>query len=192
MADRWTPESLAADKVRINGQIYSPGLVRFRGLKQTRDFRVTDFIVGISGGMVQFRGRKLCRFGIDFLLHTEEDWSDYYTIKPILDELPYGRGPDGATNFGKAVGLEHPLLSLLNISAVVLEHVGVPEQDGDKGVWKVALECIEFRRPRLQTASVDAAKSAPPDPTDVIIQSLTDRVKDMWGKYGASGKPGVK
>lgn len=159
----WSPMGgPVVEAVQVQG--YStPGLCRIDGLSSERDYQRNDEIYGLSGGTVRFKGRKLRTFTIRCLLYTQQDWKDFDFFFPIVAAVPVGK------NFGKAWSVSHPLLKIHGISSVVFEKIKGPEQSSDSGEWTLTLECLEFRKPRVEMAKVDAAKATPIDPVDVEI-----------------------
>lgn len=165
----WDPLSSPVDYFLLANQ-KSPGIAELVGASSPRKWDERGGY-GLSGSTVVFRGVGLSRFSFKIRLYTEQDWSDWFAWKPLVDRPPLGERP-------KALGISYPLLEQLGVTAVVVEEVSQAEQT-NPGEWTITIKFIEFRKPKVALAKPEGAKATPADPVDVVIEQLSNQVKEL-------------
>lgn len=155
----WSPLSEPQDWVDFAGRA-SPGIAEIVGASNPRRLDERESY-GLSGALVIYHGLKLAHFSVMLRLYTDQDWSDWYAFKPLVDRKPLGRrqGP---------LDLTHPILAGLDIKSALVEDVTQPSQIDD-GVWEIEIKLIEYRRPNTALAKADGAQATPADPEDAEI-----------------------
>ena len=134
----WNPLTDPVDRVQLAG-VWAPGLSRPVGASSPRKWDEQDG-PGWSGGLLIYRGIKLCHFSVWIYLYTDEDWRDWDAFRPLVMRPPRGQRP-------RTYPIWHPLLAQMNISACVVEDVRAPDQV-EPGVWLIDVSMIESRIPK--------------------------------------------
>ena len=151
----YDPQINPVDKIWINGS-KSPGIAKVYGAFDGRKYDIQQGPF-MSGAITIYRGRELAKFHVDLILLTPQDWIDWYAWKHVVDRPPFGFNP-------LALEIAHPWLAGLGIVDVQVEKVHQPEEDGDTGGFKITIDFLEFRAPKLTLAKPEAA--GPPKPLD--------------------------
>jgi hypothetical protein len=173
----WNPITDPCDYITL-AQRKSPGLADIRGAGSPRKWNDSS-----PAGSSVYVGRALSHFSVVLRLYTEEDWADWHAWKGLVQKLPQHRGK-GKSDSG-AMDIGHPLLEELDIKAVVVEDVLVPEQTDDT-VWTIEIKFLEFRETKQVFARPEAAKATPVDPIeDQVIKPLLDQ----WRSLANDGPP---
>lgn len=173
----WDPITQPVDYIDLGGQ-RSPGLAEVVGASSPRKWDERRGY-GLSGAIVVFRGIGLARFSVKLRFYTPEDWAGWYAWKPVVDRPPLGTRP-------RALDIWHPLLEAQQITKVVVEDVGQPEQTDD-GEWTVEIKFIEYRRPKIALAKPEGSQATPADPMEAEILRLNELVLDL--KHQLAGPP---
>lgn len=168
----WNPWEIPVDKVVLRGAL-TPGLAEIKNCAREHKYdRIAGY--GQDSAIAIYRGRPPAGFDIVIRLLTPADYADWGVFRQIV-LTPPKLGP-GA----KAFDIFHPFLLELNITACVIEKVGVPENDGT-GIYTVVISCVEWRRPKLALSKPAAAdaKPADTDPTDKLINGLVGQLQEL-------------
>lgn len=168
----WNPWDLPVDKCVLRGAL-TPGLAEIKNCKREHKYdRIAGY--GQDSAIAIYRGRPPAGFDIVLTLLTPADYAEWQTFRAIV-LTPPTLGPKA-----KAFDVFHPFLLELNITACVIEAVGVPENDGH-GIYTVTISCVEWRRPRLALAKPDAAAAKPADTDqgDQLINKLVNQVQEL-------------
>lgn len=141
---------------------------------------------GLSGAFLFPTGDELVVAQFRGEFWATEDWQIYrdQVRKPLLAT---GSFVVGGTVSSKAMGIDHPELKALGVTAVVVTEVGAGIQE-DGGLWVTELEFTQFRPPivappKPKTVIPDIVKPAPvaQDAQDVEIDALTKKLKEQTG-----------
>jgi hypothetical protein len=189
----WNPIDYPTDRCLIGGYP-TPGLCEVQGASSPRKW---DEQAGyaMSGAILIFRGRALSRFTLTFRLFTVEHWQQWADIRPILTSPPSTKkptGPEGSAvllgaggpiegggvgfTVSKALDIDHPVLSEVGITHIVIEDTTAPEQTED-GVWTISVKCIEWRRISRGVSKPDGAQKEPTDPLQVELEGLNSEAQ---------------
>lgn len=158
----WCPLTEPIDYVTFAGH-RTPGIAEITGAGSPRRWDERESY-GYSGAFVVYHGQNLSHFAVNVRLITEDDWTAWYTFKPIVDRVPLGK-------LQRPFDIVHPLLGMLGIHAAVVEDVSQASQVED-GIWQIEIKCIEYRSPRLALAAAKGAQATPDDPEDARIDEL--------------------
>lgn len=182
MTATFDPFTNPVDVVVIGGQT-TPGLAeildadKMRRLIERRGF-------ALSGATVRDGGALLVHFKIRLTFTTSAHFEAWDAFRPILDRPP-GRAGGSSRN---ALQIEHPILALAGIRAVIPEKVGQP-MPGDAG-WTIELGFCEFRNPQPQLDPIDSTTTAAStDPYDQRIAALTAELHDEAAVDSFAGAP---
>lgn len=143
---------------------------------------------GLSGAFIFPTGDELvvARFRGEFW--ASDDWLSYSTLirKPLFNTGSFAVGGTSRIS-AKAMGIDHPELKALGVTAVTITEIGVGIQE-EGGLWTTELEFIQFRPPvpappPTKTVIPDVQKPAPvaQDAQDVELQNLTKNLKALTG-----------
>lgn len=160
----WNPIDQPRDWVKLGGQ-RTPGLCDISGAGSPRRWDERESY-GYSGATVVFHGLKLAHFSLRLRFYSAQDWEDWYAFKPSIDKPPLGKrqGP---------LDIEHPLLSQVGITSVVVEDTLSPMQTAD-GEWTVEIKLIEYRPLKFAIAKPDNTAAKPVDPA---LQSAREKAE---------------
>jgi len=158
----FNPISNPVDFVELAGR-RTPGIAEVLGASSPREWKERRSI-GYGGAIVVFRGIKLARFTVKLRLYSDQDWQDWDDFRDVVQRPPLSNAASQGVGiirspFGrrpKALSVNHPILADLNISSCVVLDVLQPVQTGN-GEWTIDIKFIEYRRPRYQLATPDAA-----------------------------------
>lgn len=128
----------------------------------------------LSGARVIYKGIGLAYPVVTLKLFTSDDFERLATWSRLCARAPVGTR-------AHALDIWHPILEDRGITSVVVKDVRQPEQDETTGVWTMAIEFIEFRRPVLTLETIDASDVTPSDPVDQFIANLTNQVNVLAG-----------
>lgn len=183
MATAWDPLQQPRDYAIVAGR-KTPGVCEIVGAGDLRKWDVQRG-PGLLGAYALFMGKDLAKFTLRLRLYTQADWRGWDELRPLISKVPrrrygdIGGGPPSGKGSG-ALEIVHPLLEQVNIRAVVVEAIKAPEQTAD-GEWTIAIELLEFRRPRVGMAKPDGAETAAPtDPWDVAIDRMEKQVNELF------------
>lgn len=168
----WNPLHEPADKVWL-AQNWSPGLCDIEGANSPREWEERPGY-GWSGSFLWFKGIRLAHFTIRIRLYTDDDWTDWYAFKPLIDRPPAGHRP-------RAIDVWHPILVNQGIHSLVVEDVG-PTTQGEPGEWIVEIKCIEYRAPKYALSQPNGAKATPVDPFEQMTEQLTKKAVDLMSE----------
>lgn len=136
----------------------SPGIATIEGAETPRNFDERRGF-GVSFASLRFRGVSLARFKVLLRLYTEKHWDDWHEWKSIVarpsSESNPRRGPIQRLT-APPMEIEHPILSDLGITSVVVENVVQPTQTDD-GEWTIEIRCIEYRAPVIALETTEGA-----------------------------------
>jgi hypothetical protein len=160
----WNPLTQPTDRCKIAG-VDTPGLCEVTGASSPRKW---DEQAGyaMTGAILIYRGNALARFTMRFKLYTLTHWTQWAAIRPLLLRAPVGKR-------SHALDVDHPVLTEVGISQMVLEDVTAPEQVED-GVWQIELKCIEWRRYSVSVGQADGSEATPEDPRQKKIREVRD------------------
>lgn len=147
----WNPLTQPLDKFVLAGEV-SPGYAELKGVGTPRKWEQRRSY-GMGGATVWFLGRELAQFTIRIELWTEEDWAHWQSWRHLVLAPPFGRRP-------RALDIWHPILDEKGISSVVVLDCKGPEQIKPT-VWRYDIECLAYRRPRMQLAKPEGSKVRP-------------------------------
>lgn len=168
------PYLTPVDFALVNGK-RSPGIGKITGLADKRKFDVQTSMY-TSGGIVIYRGREPSRFVLTMTLATAQDWIDWATWRIVINR-PIGNA------FPKAMTFVHPWTAMLDVTEVVVEEIGQPEEEDETGSWHVAVKFLEFRRVKPSLAVPDAAKTEEDnDPDTLRLKETMQRVANDQAK----------
>lgn len=169
------------DYVILGGK-RSPGAVSIVKAGSPRKWDIRQGYA-FSGASVYYIGDQPSKFDLIFTLWEDDHWSDWDDFASVLERPPKGTRP-------KAVGIQHPILSVrpLSISSVVIEDVSQPILS-EWGDWDIVVNCLEFRAPlpilgKVNQAIPALAKPLPTaqDAADVTIGKLLDAFNGLAGQ----------
>lgn len=134
---------------------------------------------GNSGAFSVFIGRDLSTFTIRLRLYTVEHWEAWHAFRPLIERMPKRRM--GAGKNSGAIDVWHPHLEAVDIRAVAITKLSIPEQTAD-GEWTINIEVIEYRMPHVALVKPDGPDSPTPvDPWDEKIDALEKQTQRLLG-----------
>lgn len=163
MASRafFPPNAPGSNGVRIGAIDVDPRrvIVRVRGLKTGVNLDIKE-AAGVNGASLTFQGRKLARFTIEFRgAHGHENGSHEESFAMLVGFAQIAHQAMGAVNKTKTTGgtttttrgatpvaIEHQLLAMAGVSAMVVEDLEWPEEQDDKS-WTMAWSCVQYAPP---------------------------------------------
>lgn len=129
--------------VAVIAQVEVPGLSKIKGA--SRKFKWDEKEgPGASGATHTYRGDRPAHFSLIVHLWEPEHFDEWADLAPLLV-------PDPKRGI-RALDIYHPALESLGISAVVVEELGQPENDG-KGLWTIEVKLSEYKPAPKATAS---------------------------------------
>lgn len=102
-----------------------------------------------DGANVIISGAPPAKVTITNIIGLREHWVDLNLVLPTLETAARARR-DARTPY--AYALSHPLASLRNVAAVIIETIKGPVQSGPGGIWTTTLSCYEMRPPLKRAA----------------------------------------
>lgn len=129
-------DPLVFDVVEIGGTV-SPGKCVVTGFKRPHEFDVKKG-KGAIGGTLTFVQKPPADGTITFWLWTSDHWAQWATFLPLLKYDPTKKTV-------QAVDIYHPSLDAIDVTSVVCNEIGQPEQvnDGDS-LYTITCKFIEF------------------------------------------------
>lgn len=139
---------------------------------------------GTQGVSVSYTGKDFCEFKATFWLWTPLHFAVWGSLVEILKYRPdKGIKPS-------ALSVVHPALAPLDVSAVVIQHIGALEHQGE-GLFKVEISFLEWAPP----PPVPVASPAKP-PTDVDLPNTPGpraekgaQIARLLGQIGKAAQP---
>ena len=128
---------------------------------------------GQDGGRSTYRGKRPPEFGLQFHLWTDAHFAAYQNL--VTTSFLY----DTTKTAVDAVDIYHPGLALVGLTQILVDHVGIPEQQGERKYWHALVKVHEYFPPaavnttQSPTASTNGqgggaagggAAGDPPDP----------------------------
>lgn len=170
----WNPIDAPTDRCLIGG-VLSPGVCEVQGASAPRKWEEKAGYA-MTGAILVYRGIALARFTLVFRLYTTEHWEEWARVRPMLLKAPVGQISElEGAGIGliptRALDVDHPLLNEVNISHMVVEEVGAPEQTED-GVWTIQVKCIEWRRIGRGIGKPDGSQANETDPDAARLRVL--------------------
>lgn len=160
-AQPWDPLTNPVDRVKFAG-MWTPGIARIVGASSPRKWEEIDSS-GWVGGLIVYKGIKVCHFNMQLYLYTDEDWQGFNKLLPLLLRPPRGQRP-------RTFPIWHPQLAQLNINACVVEDVRQSEMSDPTGVWMIDVQLIESRMPK---------RGKPLAPTGADVQETDPREAEI-------------
>lgn len=162
----------AWDTIRING-IYWGGPhglgAKIKIVGATRFYKIQQKDgQGLDGATQTFRGFKPKPFKLEFSWWTATQHAGWAFFSQIfIFDASKSIGPPPVFD------ISHPALSLLNISAILVEEVGAVDVDENTKLSKAIVTVRQFNPPPPTSASITpiAAPPAPPPITGVVPQT---------------------
>jgi hypothetical protein len=125
---------------------------------------------GLSGATVFPAGDELVVPKFHGEIWADADAAEFKFIRKILLIKPTFIGASGAVN---ALGIDHPELKIVGVTAVVVQKIGVLTHAG-KGKWVADIEFLQYRSPipapPIQAQVIPDATQNPPNPAAVAQQ----------------------
>lgn len=168
-------ESDDADRIRLRGK-WSPGLAVVAGASEPRNWEEVKGY-GISGASLRYTGDSLAKFTVEIRLWEPSHFEAWATWKDLVAKPRRGVRP-------KAMRIEHPALSDLGISDVVVEDRTQLTQV-ENGVWSTTISFKQYRKPLPMLLKPNGAIPTDPlnptakDSADLEIERLRGAVKDL-------------
>ncbi len=161
----WNPIDNPIDYMTLDDR-RSPGLCTISKLSIPRTFMVQKGF-GFTGAIVIYTGLDVAKFTATLRLDTRQDWDDWHAWKPLVDTPPRGTRP-------RAKKAWHPFLEMLGVSAVLVEKLHQPVISDDMSST-IAIDFIQYRRPRLDLSKPDGAgdKKLDPNSAQIAVNSAT-------------------
>lgn len=140
---------------------------------------------GTSGATTKYTGDGLPEFGVRFYMWEPEHFDAFERdIRPLLAKPKPNQKP-------KALEVDYPELAKLGIRRVVVTNVGQLEVGDDSGLYFYTVSFLVFRpakpvqvlKAKQEGGTEDKGKPDKPlEPRDVLIQQLTQQLKDEANK----------
>lgn len=137
---------------------------------------------GLSGAFAFPTGDELVHAKFTVSIWTSVDFAAFREVRKSLLKKPVFTV--GGTLTSKALGIDHPELKAMGVTAVVVKSVSAMVNDGT-GLWTCSVEFLQWRKPvlALPKPSTVIPDAPPPQPTaqdaqDIEIQQhLGERAK---------------
>jgi hypothetical protein len=162
----------------LGATVTSPGICEIVGASDGRKWDEQAGF-GLSGAALVGGGQKLAHFAIKHTIWEQPSdpfpaqWMDWQMFKPFVSKpIPGVRAP--------SLGIDHPILADLGISAVVVEDRTQWMQDAN-GLWTMQIKYIQYRA--AQIMSVKAGPGVPPGPAPPTAAQTEDSDKLARARY---------
>jgi hypothetical protein len=165
--DNLTPGTIASplvdpnawDTITVSGMTVGPkdgsGYVRLRRAGRPYKWQIKD-AAGQDGGVSTYRGKKPPEWEIEFHL-----WTDaHFVAWQALSTSAFLYDPSKTTI--DPVDVYHPGLAMVGISQILVDELGVPEQQGDRKMWIATVKCHEYFPPIAANVTQSPTGSAGP------------------------------
>lgn len=148
----------------ILGPLTSPGLATVTAGERVAKWDIREGY-GASNGSTIFHGKELTRFEVKFYLWLDAHHAQWVVFQELL------KPPRGLVSVG--LGIFHPTLALIGVSACIVLSVGAFAQD-EYGGWECTVKFCEFAKaqPALSKAiaAIPVATVVQPDAATVAEQ----------------------
>ncbi len=113
---------------------------------------------GQEGGTSTYRGKKPPEWEIEFHLWTDRHFTVWQQLS--LGNFVY----DASKTSVDPVDVYHPGLAMVGISQLLVDHLSVPEQQGDRKLWIATLKVHEYFPPIATNVTQSPSGSAGTNP----------------------------
>lgn len=132
------------DIVKFGG-VVAPGVALVQCRKGKRfDVKIEK---GANVPTVTFVGFDLAEVIVTLRIWKQTQLNDLWLLAPTLVPPASAPNNEDPKNWPPPIDISHPSLQMLGINSVHIQHVGVLEPSGVKGVWQMRITCMEFQKP---------------------------------------------